>query len=368
MREEIFFLKDPVNAVQSSTGQVPNHTIYLTGDAGELNDQSKAVMSQLALLANDDTQPATILFLGDNVYPAGMPAESNADSYRHAQEILLNHVSRLPSFDGRIIFLPGNHDWNEFKPGGLDAIKRQGSFLRNLDDERISMLPENGCGGPVSISLSDEVFLIIIDSQWWLQDWNDEPDMNKDCATKSREELVQAVERLVKENASKQILIAMHHPLYTQGTHGGHFTVRDHLFPLSKVVKWLYLPLPVIGSIYPYYRSVIGHPQDIQHKNYTSLKKSILSKVADHENVIFLAGHDHNMQYITKGDDHFILSGACSKLNGIANTKDLVYGHKVAGLMQLDFYEGKDVRLTIFEIDKESNSLKTVFSRLIVGK
>ena len=57
-------------------------------------------------------------------------------------------------------------------------------------------------GGPVSISLSDEVFLIIIDSQWWLQDWNDEPDLNKDCATKSREELVQAVERLVKENRS----------------------------------------------------------------------------------------------------------------------------------------------------------------------
>ena len=73
-------------------------------------------------------------------------------------------------------------------------------------------------------------------------------------------------------------------------------------------------------------------------------------------------------EYITHGDDHFLLSGSVSKSNPIANHKNLVYGHKAGGFMQLDFFPEGGVFLTIYEVNDESGSLETVFSRFIIEK
>lgn len=359
------YLNAPVNT-QSNPNKTPDYTIYAVGDAGELNAQSKAVMARLSEMASDDTQPGTVLFLGDNIYPAGFPPESNIKGHHYAQDVLMNQIFGLSSYKGQLIFIPGNHDWNEFKPGGLESIKRQGDFLRKLDDPRIRMLPENGCGGPVTIELNDRIVMIILDSQWWLQNWVDEKEMNAGCTNQTREDFIKALQQTVLEHTGKQIIVTLHHPLYTQGAHGGHFTVRDHLFPLSKVVKWLYLPLPVVGSIYPYYRSIFGHSQDTKHKNYRSMKDSILGALNEEEEIIFLAGHDHNLQYLVEGNDHFLLSGGGSKQNPIANADNLFYGHKAAGFMQLDFFEKEGVHLTVYEVDPDSGSSKMVFSRFII--
>lgn len=362
------YLKDASIPLSEESGERPDYTIYMVGDAGELNDQSRAVMMQVEAATKDDIQPGMILFTGDNVYPAGMPPETDTQEYRHAQDILMNQVNRFDAFQGSIIFIPGNHDWNEFNAGGLDAIKRQGKFLEQLNDPRIRMLPGNGCGGPVTLALNEHIVMIIIDSQWWLQDWTNEAEMNLGCEFDDRDALIKAIHQTIDANRGKQIIVAMHHPLYSQGTHGGYFTLRDHLFPLSKAVKWLYLPLPVIGSIYPYYRSVIGHPQDIRHKNYTALKEAIMDGVEDDDALLFLAGHDHNLQYIVKGKHHFLLSGSGSKQNAVANSKDLVYGHKVPGFMQIDFYNEDFVRLTIYEVDVVAHTSRKVFSRKIIDQ
>ena len=359
------YLNAPDNA-QSNLNKTPDYTIYAVGDAGELNDQSKAVMARLSETASNDIHNGTVLFLGDNIYPAGFPPEEDTNGQLYAKSVMMNQVSALSTYKGNLIFIPGNHDWNEFKPGGLEAIKRQGEFLRKLNDPRIKMIPENGCGGPVTIELNDKTVMIILDSQWWLQNWTDEKEMNAGCTHQTREDFITAFQQSVKEQAGKQIIVTLHHPLYTQGAHGGHFTVRDHLFPLSKVVKWLYLPLPVIGSIYPYYRSIFGHPQDTKHKNYRALKDSIISAIDEKEEVIFLAGHDHNLQYLIEGNDHYLLSGGGSKQNPISNAKNLVYGHKAAGFMQLDFFEKEGIRLTVYEVEPDSGSSKTVFSRFII--
>lgn len=346
----------------------PDFTMYALGDGGEINDQSTAIIDHLARIANDDQVRGNIIFLGDNIYPSGMPPESDKIGFRYAQDILMNQIHPLSTYKGDIIFIPGNHDWNEFHPGGLASIRRQGSFINSLNYPRISMIPENGCGGPVTFELNQNLVLLIADSQWWLQDWNKEPGINEDCPIKTREDFITAIHELIKTYKDKQIIFAMHHPLFTQGGHGGHFTVRDHLFPLSKVVSWLYIPLPVIGSIYPMFRSTIGHPQDIRHRGYKSLKEAILTDMDYPGEMIFLAGHDHNLQYITSGDDHFLLSGSVSKKNPIANHKNLVYGHKAGGFMQLDFFYGEGVFLTIYEINDESGLLETVFSRFIIEK
>lgn len=346
----------------------PDFTLYALGDAGALNDQSKSVVNALSLISSDDEQPGAIIYLGDNVYPAGLAPELNAEEHLHGREILRNQIEPFTDYNGSIFFIPGNHDWNASKSGGLDAMKRQSDFITGLNDPDVKIIPQHGCGDPQAIALTPATTMILFDSQWWIQDWKNERDINKGCEINSRDEFMIAFKKLVDENKDKQIIIAMHHPLYSHGTHGGHFPWRDHIFPMTRVVKWLYIPLPVIGSIYPGYRSVFGHAQDTKHPKYRSLKEQILEHLAGMENVIFLSGHDHNMQYSRLDGNHHLISGAGSKQNRVSNSRDLIYGHMAPGFMQLDVYDELGVKLTVYELETGKATPVEVFSDFIIKK
>ncbi|MDA0714236.1 MAG: hypothetical protein O2867_09045 [Bacteroidetes bacterium] len=62
------------------------------------------------------------------------------------------------------------------------------------------------------------------------------------------------------------MVVVGHHPLKSNGEHGGRFTLKDHIFPLTAKFPNAYIPLPGLGSIYPLYRSMLGDKQDIQHR------------------------------------------------------------------------------------------------------
>lgn len=345
----------------------PVLTLYGVGDAGENDRQSGAVIRHLAQAAKDDTQPGIIFFLGDNVYPAGLAAPGHAD-HQYGVSLLQNQIGLLSDYHDRIVFIPGNHDWNEFKPGGWEAIRRQSDFINQMGKSNLRFIPANGCGGPEIMSPVANVNIIIIDSQWWIQDWTKEPDMNQGCEIRSREQLMQPIRALLNENPDEQFVIVMHHPVESRGPHGGFYTFRDHMFPLSKVVKWLYLPLPVIGSIYPWYRTVIGHPQDIRHKGYRSLQQALYDAIGDRKNVIFLSGHEHSLQYVLRHGNHVVISGSGSKQNAVAAHPDLVYGHKAPGYVVLNFYADGSVWLGIVEVDEAAGSGEIVFQNKIVGE
>ena len=359
------------NPVIPARAETPDYTLYLIGDTGEQNEQFASVMRELAKIANDDVHPGSVLFLGDNIYPSGLAEESDKEERIYGEDIIRSQVISLSPYKGDLIYIPGNHDWDEGKPGGLSAIRRQGEFIKSFNDKRIQLLPENGCGGPVVKELNEHVVLFIIDSQWWIQDWDKEDGINEGCSIKSREEFISRFRELRKQYNDRQQLIAMHHPPLSYGPHGGKFTFQDHLFPLTKVVDWLYIPLPVIGSIYPWYRQIIGHPQDQTGKELKRLRPIILEKNTSFGQLvgkpIILAGHDHNLQYLDIPEHHYVngkmafapdshpvgsilVSGSGSKENAIANGRYLNWGHRAPGFMQLDFYPDRGIILTVYEV------------------
>ncbi|HZV68151.1 MAG TPA: metallophosphoesterase [Saprospiraceae bacterium] len=356
------------DVVQRPPNEIPSYTIYALGDAGEDNEQFRAVMDTLKVVTNDDVQPGTIIFLGDNIYPAGMPSEAAPKKNQKAKSILMQQVDAVSKYRGKVVFIPGNHDWNEFKAGGLEAIRREAKFIDEVDPAHISFLPQNGCSGPNVLELNDQVVLLIIDSQWWIQDWSKEPEMNAGCDNDSKAAFIKAFQDKVSFYKDRQILVAMHHPLYTQGPHGGHFTIKNHLFPLTAIADWMYLPLPVIGSIYPFYRSIFGHSQDLKNPRYRSLRDELLKDLDYDGNLIFLSGHEHCLQYISKGKNQYLVSGSGSKQTPIANDEDLIYGHKSSGFMELDFYKNNTIWLTIYEVNPKTKTSGIVFSREIIQK
>ncbi|RQH22491.1 hypothetical protein D5R40_30865 [Okeania hirsuta] len=80
--------------------------------------------------------------------------------------------------------MAGNHDWYA---DGLKGVKRQEKFIEEYLDRKNVLLPKPGCSGPEEIELGDDLVLLLIDSQWYLTNWENETEINDDCPVKSRE-------------------------------------------------------------------------------------------------------------------------------------------------------------------------------------
>jgi hypothetical protein len=153
------------------------------------------------------------------------------------------------------------------------------------------------------------------------------------------------IEEVIKRNKDKHILIVTHHPLFSDGIHGGYFTFADHVFPLSIVQKYAFLPLPIIGSIYPLARKYGGISQDIPHPAYQAYKKNLLDIFAKYPNVIYANGHEHNLQYTDVGTGHFITSGSGCKTQHVKPgvQGDALFSDKEKGFARLNYYEDGQV-------------------------
>ena len=176
-------------------------------------------------------------------------------------------------------------------------------------------MPRDGCPGPYEVRLQDDLVLIAINSQWFLTAATPTGPSAATAAAapKTKPTFIAALEDIIARNKDKHIMVVAHHPLFSDGIHGGYFTLADHIFPLSIVYKYAFLPLPVIGSIYPFARKYGGINQDIPHPAYQAYKKGLLDIFSKYPNVIYAAGHEHNLQYFKEGATHFIVSGSGCK-------------------------------------------------------
>src|SRR5688500_5281767 len=285
--------------------------VILVGDAGMLTGGTHPELNLVKKAFNVDDKKNTVVFLGDNIYPLGLPSIYSS-SYEAKRKILDNQVNLVRGTQAQAYFIPGNHDWARGRPGGWQQIINQGNYINSLQLSNVQFLPQDGCPGPEEISISDKVVLVMIDSQWWLQQY-DKPGVRSGCEATSESELLAAIQDVVDRNRNKLMIFAAHHPFVTYGRHGGFYGIKQHLFPLTEVKPNLYVPLPVLGSIYPIVRSVFGDIHDTKHpiyKKYSSLIDSILKQ---HPYCISVAGHEHNLQLIRLQNQFYIVSGAGAK-------------------------------------------------------
>ena len=224
----------------------------MIGDGGELNEASKQNLASLQKEMQDAGAASATLFLGDNIYPSGMPEEGHKDRAQ-AEEVLSAQLDLVKNYPGKAIMIPGNHDWNEGHKDGWESVLRAQDFIEDYISDRQVLYPENGCPGPESFELTEDILLILYDSQWILHG-SDRPGENESCPAKTGREIFAQVQELVRINEHKKIILAAHHPIRTYGVHGGRSNFRHHVFPLTEASKNLYIPLPIIGSAYPLYR------------------------------------------------------------------------------------------------------------------
>ncbi|MEO1434472.1 MAG: metallophosphoesterase, partial [Bacteroidota bacterium] len=331
------------------------HTIYLIGDAGEPElDPLEPALASLQTHLEASDEHSTVVFLGDNIYPVGLPVHDPEEGEKSEERLIAEaklkaQLDILKDFKGQPFFIAGNHDWNKSKSGGLERVIAQSEFVNAYLDNPNSFVPAAGCPGPVEVSLTDQLTLLLIDSEWFVFDWEKEPDMNSDCEILTREAFIGAFRAAVERHQDKDIIVAMHHPLYTQGSHGGYYRFKDHLFPLTAANDKLWIPLPVLGSIYPIYRQTGGVAEDVSHPKYQELKQGLLNAVADKKNVIFAAGHEHSLAYYNQHDHHFIVSGAGCKSSPVRKGKKAVFAHAATGYAKVEYHQDGTMWMEFWE-------------------
>ncbi len=325
--------------------------IVLIGDAGQLTNGRQPVVDAVKnnILLNKKT---TVIYLGDNLYKEGLP-DNTLPTFALAKAPLDSQINIAAGTDAKVFFIPGNHDWSNGGDNGYQSIIRVQNYIDVLSNNNVIMQPRDGCPGPVATKISSNVVLIMIDTQWWLQE-ADKPGIESDCPAKTKEEVVIQLEDLFQKNSDKLIILAAHHPFKSYGPHGGYFTLKQHIFPFTDINPKYYFPLPVIGSIYPLTRAVFGTAQDIKHPLYQNMINSIEKVTNQYNNVIYVSGHEHTLQYIVDSSHHYIVSGSGSKSNRVSKGKNSLFASSKNGFATLDITKSKNVYTKFYEVEEDS--------------
>ena len=323
-------------------------TIFLIGDAGEPDPRLPATVldSLAAQAAAVGPRAPTILFLGDNVYPAGT-SEPVAANYPDALRRLDAQIRAVPS-GATGIFLPGNHDWSDGGQGGflgaataadgLFLIRRQAALIPlrpKNSGATVMMLPQGGCPGPAVID-RDRVRLVLLDTQWWLHNYIVRDSVSDDraagCMTHTVGEVTQAIrDSLRTARPGQSVIVASHHPLITGGPHGGYC------------------------GAFALFRRWANTSQDLFGKNYTMMRDSLNSALAMRPPLIAAAGHDHSLQVLRGRTSSYVLvsgAGSIGKGECAARLRQSLYvGQATSGFMRLDFTAGDSVLLRVYRYD-----------------
>ncbi len=352
------------------------HKAYLIGDAGGLDDYQSGknyVFEAVERSILEDTLAPSLVFLGDNLYPSGLSDPHSQDRKREEQ-ILNAHIALAKANKGQSYVIPGNHDWNDARSGGRKTNKRQYDYIKAKTEEAgIKYLPKKSCGDPEVVKINKDLVYLFIDSQWWLQKWDAENNMNKGCDIKSRRAFADEIKDLFLKYKNKQIVVYLHHPFKSNGHHGAKFSAKDHVFPLTNISKYAYVPLPGIGSLMPIARKLGITRQDNTHPLYKELHDVFLEAInlSGAKRIIFASGHDHNLQYfktnplLTETNIHYLVSGSGYKESYARKGSGAEFVYAKRGYQVLHFYHDGSIWLDIYAVDKITGIEKHVYRQQI---
>jgi hypothetical protein len=315
-------IKNTSNVSEPQSKEIA-HTLYLIGDAGNaVIDSSTTALKSLKKRLRTADSNATVLFLGDNVYPKGLPSK-DSKSRDLAEYRLKIQIKSVKKFKGETIFIPGNHDWYS---DGVKGLKRQQNYVEKRLGKN-SFLPKDGC--PIkTVNISDDIVLIIVDSHWYITNWDRHPTINDNCDLKTRDLFLDEFRSEIKKARGKTTLVALHHPMFSNGSHGGQYSFINHL-----------KPLPVLGTLKNILRETSGIANvDLSNQYYNELKQNIVAVSQQNEKVIFISGHDHSLQYIVEDNIPQIISGSGSKATAARNVKGGQFAYAEKGYAILDIY------------------------------
>lgn len=335
--------------------------VILIGTAGKYNNGIAPVVN--AIKKNIElNEKTTIIYLGNSLAKGGLP-DNSSTNYEIAKESLNTQLQIAADSKAKVFFIPGNNEWAMGGGDGYDAVLRLQSFIDSIGDKNIQLLPGEGCPGPKEVKLSDDVVLVVMDSQWWLHE-GDKPGIESDCPYKTQFDILTQLDDILADNRNKMVLLALHHSFRSTSEQAAYFRLKQHIFPLTDLNRNLYVPLPVAGTLYPITKSVFSAKQDLRHPLYQRMITSIEAVVKNYPYVVYVGGHDPSLQIIQDSGYNYITSGGGNKNFRVSKGSKSLYASSDAGFVTIEVSDKKNVQANVFVVEGET--AKVDFSKHIL--
>jgi hypothetical protein len=329
-------------------------SLYLIGDAGAPDTVREPVLQALGQDLGFRRGRRVVVFLGDNIYPRGLPAPGEPGR-RLAELRLAAQVESITALGATGYFIPGNHDWAKQGVNGWESVKRQTAFIDSAGGGAVSLRPRGGCPGPDVVDLGTRLRLVLLDTQWWLHRGSKPQDPDSSCPTDAEPEIVDSLRTSLLAASNRLVIVAAHHPLVSGGVHGGYFSWKDHLFPLRAAESSLWIPLPWLGSLYPTARQHGISSQDIPSRAYQRMIAAFRRAFEGVPPALYASGHDHNLQVIAKGPARLHLvsgAGTYGHTSEVTRIRGTLFARDASGYARLEFPRSGRPRLAIVEVDQ----------------
>ena len=341
------------------------HQVFLLGGTGNGALSASPLpdfLSQELVLAGRES---SVVFLG-NIIKGGLPMHSPSKRQKTLSNFLVIE-KMLYDYTGEIIFLPGFEDWEDGAKTGRGMLEQQRGYIEEqLVGKKLS-LPCHQCPGPKAIKINKDIIVIAMDTQWWLQPKGRNAG-KKECDINTEEEFLLELQILLEEYDDKEIIIAGHHALFSAGVRGGYYPAKYHLFPFTTLNKNLWVPLPGIGSIYPFARRALGPKQDLANVRYAQMIDRLEKIFKQYPNIIYASGNEESLQYFNenKNQQHYVVSGSATKAEYVTKMSGAEFTQSSVGYFKINYYENGAVWLEAWSFSgNDKKEAEVVFRKEI---
>lgn len=309
-----------VTGSMAQTGAL--HRIFTFGNVADIPSDSQ-FFNQLENLLNIE-DAYTVLITGDLIN--GDASKDFTDEEKNKIKKLLEICQR--SEKSKVIILSGDRDWDDSGERGLKSIKKLKKEIESLEFERVEWLISSGCPGPESIDLTDELVLIGIETQWWNHPYDKPLPADGDCKIISETDFLSELDGRIEDAEGKNIIVAGHYPLLSVGEYGGKSRWTKHISP------------PIIGSMKVAFHQNIGTSKSIKNERFDHIRKKLLRMVQDKGSIIYISGHEHNIQVLSNEDSYLINSGSPTSPRHVGRNNEIVeYAEATAGIVEIYYYQ-----------------------------
>ena len=336
-----------------------DYELYLVGDIGAT--QTKVYNSDIVDLIKSELKPnsktQSVVFLGNSFSENGLP-DTESPEFSIVDKSIEDCIIKLKESTDKVYFIPGNNEWFNGHDYTTSAVQHVEEYIQSKVSGKNIFVPSNGCGEPKVIELTDDLVLLLMDSQWLLQGDDYSERKRSGCEIDNELELVTYLQEILSMNKNRNVVIAAHHPVFSNGKTGGNYGAASHLFPL-----------PILGSLFTGIKKIGGGQQKFGHPQYEAYRSAINFALSNFEGIIHASAHDQNMQYIPKNSNHFVIAGSGSNVEFVRKGGDADFALMDNGFTKIT--HTKDLELWLeFYIPDPSNSKVAipVYKKLLYKK
>lgn len=309
---------------------------------GNAADAEPAFFAALQGYLQSSDHHTTVVLNGDFLLDGDAVLADSRDAFS-TLEPLLELIQNTPMVD--FYLLPGDRDWNQSRRQGWEVVRELEDFLEDQELDNLHWPVEKGCPGPEVKEISATTLLIMVNTQWWNHPFRKPLPADADCDFAEPAIILEEINDAIEENLDKNILIAGHYPLYSQGRYGGEYPLSDYLSP------------PIWGGIQTAYRQNVGRPEEIHNARFLPFRDAMVDMTYKHEGLIFLSGHEPNQQVVALRNNYLVNSGAPSKASWVATHKPALFAAKQSGFSVVDLEANGRVEYSFYEVNQDGIAL-----------